>query len=84
MARPKIGYETSFGEKVPGVTSVTGRFGDKSALVRWGWQRGRDGLELYESRDKAAELGTIVHEMVEAFIRGEDPYEVMNNADTIR
>ncbi len=70
MPTPKKGYFTKSGEKVPGTTTIIGRFKDSGALIFWAYNRGKDGLELYESRDKAAELGTIVHEMVEAFIRG--------------
>jgi hypothetical protein len=70
MARPKTGYKTKDGRSVPGTTTVIGRFKESGALIKWAYNRGRDGLELYESRDKAAELGTFVHEMVEAFIGG--------------
>lgn len=73
MPTPTKGYFTADGKKVPGTTTVIGRFKDSGALIYWAYNRGKEGLELYESRDKAAELGTIVHEMVEAFIRGETP-----------
>jgi hypothetical protein len=69
----KDGYFLKNGERVPGVTTILGRWKESGGLIRWAYQRGKDGLELYESRDKAAELGTIVHEMAEAFINGKDP-----------
>jgi hypothetical protein len=78
MPTPLKGYRNSKGEKVPGTTTIIGRFKESGGLIQWAYNRGKDGLELYESRDKAAELGTIVHSMVEAYIRGEDPMEVLN------
>jgi len=70
MPTPKTGYFNEAGKKVPGTTGIIGRFKDSGALIYWAYNRGKEGLELYESRDKAAELGTIAHEMVEAYIGG--------------
>lgn len=83
MPTPKSGYFTKDGTKVPGTTTVIGRFKESGALIFWAYKRGKDGLELYESRDKAAELGTIVHEMVEEYIRGGNPREVIPEAITL-
>ena len=33
--RPKAGYKNAAGEKVPGVTTVIGRFKDSGALLHW-------------------------------------------------
>jgi len=71
MPHPKAGYRTKTGMRVPGTTTIISRYKESGALIWWAWERGHNGLDLYESRDKAAELGTITHEMVEAFIRGE-------------
>jgi hypothetical protein len=68
MPTPKQGYRLKDGSKVPGTTTIIGRFKESGALIRWAYNRGKDGLDLYESRDKAAELGTIVHSMVEKYI----------------
>lgn len=71
---PRAGYFLKDGKtKVPGTTSIISRFKESGALIAWAYKRGKDGLELYESRDKAAEIGTVVHEMVELFIAGENP-----------
>lgn len=70
MPHPTQGYRNSKGEKIPGVTTIIGRFKESGALIRWAYNRGKNGLELYDSRDKAAELGTIVHSMVEVYING--------------
>jgi hypothetical protein len=75
MPTPRSGYFVG-GKKVPGTTTIIGRFKESGALIYWAYNRGKEGLELYESRDKAAELGTIVHEMVEEYIRGGHPYDV--------
>lgn len=73
MPTPSKGYFNAAGQRVPGTTTVIGRFKESGALIYWAYNRGKEGLELYESRDKAAELGTLVHEMVEAYIRKDDP-----------
>lgn len=70
MPTPNKGYFTKDGTRVPGTTTIIGRFKESGALIAWAYKRGKDGLELYDSRDKAAELGTIVHEMVELYIKG--------------
>jgi len=69
MPTPTNGYYTKSKEKVPGTTTIIGRWKESGALIAWAYNRGKEGLELYESRDKAAELGTIVHEAVEAFVK---------------
>ena len=83
MPTPKAGYFLKDGTRVPGTTTVIGRWKESSALIYWAYKRGKDGLELYESRDKAAELGTIVHETVEEYIRGGNPREVIPEAITL-
>ena len=65
---PASGYRLKDGTKVPGTTGIIGRFKESGALIYWAYKRGKDGLELYESRDRAATLGTIVHEMAERYI----------------
>jgi hypothetical protein len=37
-------------------------------LLNWAWQQGRDGLNLYETRDAAADVGTMAHALVEAHV----------------
>lgn len=73
MPHPKEGYRLADGTRVPGTTTIIGRFKDSGALIRWAWQQGKDGLDLYETRDTAANIGTAAHSMVEASIRGKDP-----------
>lgn len=65
MGRPIIGYQID-GQKVPGVTTITGRFKDSGALIAWAYNQGKEGKDFRETRDSAADAGTCVHEMVEA------------------
>lgn len=68
MATPKKGYFTTDGIKVPSVTTVIGRFKESGALIRWAYKQGELGVPLYEKRDAAADVGTYVHSMIEAFL----------------
>lgn len=76
MPTPKEGYFLRSGVRVPGTTTVIGRFKESGALLRWAWNEGKEGRDLYEKRDKAAEIGTVAHAMVEACIHGLDPESV--------
>lgn len=86
MARPKSGY----GPGIVGVTTAINMFGgNKGALMYWAWDQGRQGLDFRETRDKAADAGTLAHEMIEAELRGlplpdtsQLDKEVVNQAET--
>lgn len=64
-------YKTADGKRVPGVTTITSRFKDSGGLIHWAWQQGVDGKDYRESRDKAADVGHIVHACIESLIHGE-------------
>lgn len=69
MARPAQGYKNSAGTRVPGTTTIIGRFKESGALLHWAFKQGQSGVaSLYEKRDEAAEAGTLAHDMIEAFI----------------
>lgn len=69
MARPAQGYKNQAGKKVPGTTTIISRFKDSGGLLFWAFKQGQSGAQtLYEERDKAAEAGTLAHDMIEAFI----------------
>jgi hypothetical protein len=77
MARPKAGYRLADGTPVPGVTTILGIL-NKPALLHWAYEQGKlaeRGViqSLYEHRDQAAETGTVVHDMAEAYERGQVP-----------
>ena len=69
MGRPTSGYKID-GEKVPGVTTIINRFKLSGGLIHWAWQQGMDGKDYRETRDAAADAGTLAHDMVEADIYG--------------
>lgn len=69
MATPKQGYWLD-GERLPSVTTILSRFKESGALMHWAWECGKRGEDYREVRDKAANIGTIAHEMVECHIRG--------------
>ncbi len=70
MSRPRTGYKTADGARVPGTTTITGRFKDSGALMFWAFNQGKSGAEsLYETTDKAKDAGTHAHDMVEAHIK---------------
>lgn len=69
MGRPAEGYKLD-GKRVPGVTTIIGRFKPAGGLIHWAWTQGRDGKDYRETRDAAADAGTLTHDMVEADIYG--------------
>ncbi len=76
MARPKGGYKNKEGQRVPGVTTIIGRFKDSGGLMFWACEQGKaiergEIDKLYDKRDEAAEAGTIAHALVEMHISGE-------------
>lgn len=77
MPHPTGGYKLADGTKCPGTTTIIGRFKESGALIAWAYKRGKEGLELYDSRDKAAEIGTVVHDMVERFIAKDSPQKAL-------
>ena len=84
MPMPRNGYYLKDGTRVPGTTTVIGRFKESGALLRWAFQQGKDGKnDLYEDRDKAADIGTCVHNMVERNVRGGGVEECRAMADEI-
>ncbi len=75
MPHPAKGYSVN-GKKVPGVTTIIGRFKDSGGLLFWAFEQGkaaeRGEIEkLYDKRDEAGEAGTLAHSLVEAHIHGE-------------
>jgi len=86
LAKPHQQYFNAAGKRRPGVTTVLGTLA-KPPLLRWYAQVERDnalmpipkpnakGEPVYFAelkRDKAADLGTITHARIEAWLRGED------------
>ena len=76
MARPKGGYKLKDGTRVPGTTTITGRYKDSAGLIHWAWDLGMNGVDYRAARDQAADAGTLAHDMIEARICGRDPFAV--------
>ena len=77
MAHPKSGYRNAAGERIPGTTTIIGRFKDSGALLWWAFRQGEacergEVTGLYDKRDEAADSGTLAHEMVEMHIKGSE------------
>lgn len=71
MPTPKQGYFLKDGTKVPGTTTILGRFKDSGGLMHWAFKQGQAGKShLYEEAEKAADIGTVAHAMVEKHIHG--------------
>jgi hypothetical protein len=76
MARPKAGYRLASGKKVPGVTTITSRFGDKEALIGWayaqGYAHGENGLprNRFAAVEESADIGTFIHELIQWHLEG--------------
>lgn len=76
MARPKQGYFLD-GTRVPGTTTITGRFKDSGALMYWACSQGqkypnKPTMEaLRGEAEEAAEIGTQAHELFEAWLHNE-------------
>lgn len=70
MPTPRKGYFTADGARVPGTTTIIGRFKESAGLIHWAWDLGRQGLDYRDVRDSAADTGTLAHAMVDAHIHG--------------
>lgn len=68
--RPSGGYKNKAGKRVPGTTTITGRWKESGGLIQWAWKMGMDGISLEDARDKAADAGTCAHEMIDAHLHG--------------
>jgi len=67
---PTTEYRLEDGTRVPGTTTIIGRFKPSGGLIHWAWKLGMDGKDYREVRDSAADVGTLAHEMMELHIKG--------------
>jgi hypothetical protein len=70
MPHPAAGYQTKDGRKVPGTTTIIGRWKESGGLINWAYAQGLEGVPLYETRDNAGDVGTFVHLLIEHHING--------------
>lgn len=79
---PTQDYRLASGAKAPGVTTVIKNVGwSTENLIRWANKQGLAGVDVrtpwgQRSSSKAADVGTLVHSLVEADIRGTQAPEV--------
>ena len=89
MPSPRQGYKAADGKKIPSVTTIL-KIKDPGALINWAYKQGREhGLlegqgkdapaGLYEGSDILA-IGTCVHAMCEAWVKGGSPTEVLESS----
>lgn len=81
MAHPKGGYRLPDGSRIPGTTTITGRFKDSGALLFWAFEQGKAAergeiSSLYDKRDAAGETGTGTHHLVWRHVHGLGPLDL--------
>jgi hypothetical protein len=89
MPTPRQGYRAADGKKIPSVTTILSKAKDPSPLVAWAYRTGREHGVL-EGQGKPAPsglydndilaVGTCVHAMCEAYVKGDDPALVLEKA----
>lgn len=65
---PTTDYRLEDGTRVPGTTTILKRVTPSGGLIHWAYTQGRDGKDLYETRDRAGDAGTLGHAMIEAYL----------------
>jgi len=65
-------YINKEGIQVPGVTTILSLLA-KPAIIHWAWEQGCQGLDYRKVRDKASDIGTLAHYLIECEIKGEEP-----------
>jgi hypothetical protein len=68
---PHQTYHLSDGTKAPGGSTICKIGDDASALLHWAWKLGTEGKDYRKERDKAADIGTIAHFLIECFLNNQ-------------
>jgi hypothetical protein len=68
---PHQTYKNTKGEKLPSVTTITGRFKNSFPLLLWTKKMFREGKDPDAIKDEAASAGTLAHEAIEAWKLGQ-------------
>jgi hypothetical protein len=58
------------GTRIPGTTTIVGRFKDAGALIAWAFNCGKQGIDIHKVTDLAKDVGSCAHEMIDAHIHG--------------
>ena len=66
-----IVYKNSEGQRVPGVTTITGELGwSKQTLISWANRKGLEGIDTAKFVDDKADIGTLAHLMITNKLQG--------------
>ena len=68
---PHQKYHLADGTQVPGGSTICKIGDDAGALIHWAWNLGRDGKDYRKERDKAADIGTVAHFLIECFLNNQ-------------
>jgi len=63
--RPNKEYFKSVRKHGTGVTTILSRFKESGGLIQWAYNCGKEGIDINEARDSAADAGTCCHEMID-------------------
>jgi hypothetical protein len=61
-------YKTADGKRVPGVTTILGRFKESGGLIHWAWNLGIQGIDYKAARDDAGSVGSLAHQWIDDLI----------------
>jgi hypothetical protein len=75
-------YKDAAGKRLPSVTTILKELGWSSGgLMFWAHGIGLQGIDLNDARHKAADAGTVAHEMAACEITGKDPKSALDGVD---
>lgn len=82
---PHAKYRNAAGKVVPSVTTIIGEaLGfNKRTLMAWQnrlWEQGKDPRKELK---RASDIGTVTHEMIEAWVKGDEEYEQPEEVDDL-
>lgn len=77
MPRPAAGYKNTAGTRVSGITTILEGLGwNKRGLNYYWWEQGCKGAQWPKPLEEAAALGTLIHALIEADLRGRPAPEI--------
>jgi hypothetical protein len=69
-----VGYTDEDGNEIPSVTQLIGLIGS-DALTKWANSLGLRRIKLDDYLDEVSTAGSLTHERIEKFLKGESVYE---------
>jgi hypothetical protein len=69
MPTPKAGYFNAKGEPLPGCTTILSALsgGSNDPLLSWAVKLAKEGLDWRKERERSAQLGTFIHDVLEKY-----------------